>query len=61
MSNANLRTGLLILLGLVVIVLYSSVFFVQQTQNALVLRFGAVQAEIKDDPGFTSNCPWSIP
>ena len=57
MSNANLRTGLLILLGLVVIVLYSSVFFVQQTQNALVLRFGAVQAEIKDDPGLHFKLP----
>jgi membrane protease subunit HflC len=57
MNNSNLRTGLLILLGLVVIVLYSSIFFVQQTQNALVLRFGAVQAEIKDDPGLHFKLP----
>jgi membrane protease subunit HflC len=57
MNSSALRTGLLILLGVVVIVLYSSVFFVQQTQNALVLRFGAVQAEIKDDPGLHFKMP----
>ena len=57
MNNSALRTGLLILIGVVVIVLYSSVYFVQQTQNALVLRFGAVQAEIKDDPGLHFKMP----
>ena len=57
MNNSALRTGILVALAVVVIVLYSSVYFVQQTQNALVLRFGAVQAEIKDDPGLHFKMP----
>ena len=56
MNNSTLRTGLLILAGVALIVLYSSVFIVQQTQNALVLRFGAVQAEIRD-PGLHFKLP----
>ncbi len=56
MNNPTLRTGLLILLGLVVIVLYSSVFIVQQTQYALVLRFGAVQSAIRE-PGLKFKLP----
>ncbi|MCB5177168.1 protease modulator HflC [Microvirga lenta] len=56
MNNSTFRTGLLILLGLALIVLYSSVFIVQQTQYALVLRFGAVQSEIRD-PGLHFKVP----
>ena len=56
MNNSTLRTGLLILLALAAIVLYSSVFVVQQTQYALVLRFGAVQSAI-DQPGLKFKLP----
>ena len=56
MNNSTLRTGFLILLALAAIVLYSSVFVVQQTQYALVLRFGAVQSAI-DQPGLKFKLP----
>ena len=56
MNNSTLRTGVLILLGLAAIVLYSSIFVVQQTQYALVLRFGAVQSAI-DQPGLKFKLP----
>lgn len=56
MNNSALRTGLLILLALAAIVLYSSTFIVQQTQYALVLRFGAVQAAISE-PGLKFKVP----
>jgi membrane protease subunit HflC len=56
MNNSALRTGLLILVGLALIVLYSSIFIVQQTQYALVLRFGAVQSAISE-PGLKFKLP----
>ena len=56
MNNSTLRTGALILLALAAIVLYSSIFVVQQTQYALVLRFGAVQSAI-DQPGLKFKLP----
>jgi len=56
MNNSAIRTGLLILLALAAIVLYSSVFIVQQTQYALVLRFGAVQSAISE-PGLKFKLP----
>lgn len=56
MNNPTFRTVLLILLGLALIVLYSSVFIVQQTQYALVLRFGAVQSAISE-PGLKFKLP----
>ncbi|MBF9233553.1 protease modulator HflC [Microvirga alba] len=56
MNNATLRTGLLILAGLAAIALFSSAFIVRQTQYALVLRFGAVQSEIRD-PGLHFKVP----
>jgi membrane protease subunit HflC len=56
MNSSAFRTGLLILLGLALIVLYSAVFIVQQTQYALVLRFGAVQSEIRE-PGLKFKLP----
>ncbi len=56
MNGTTLRTGLLILVGLVAIVLYASVFIVQQTQYALVLRFGAVQSAISE-PGLKFKMP----
>jgi modulator of FtsH protease HflC len=56
MNNSTARTGLAILAALVLIILYASVFVVQQTQYALVLRFGAVQASIQD-PGIHFKLP----
>lgn len=56
MNTTTLRTGILILLGVVAIVLYSSIFIVQQTQYALVLRFGAVQSAIST-PGMKFKLP----
>ncbi|WP_445502982.1 protease modulator HflC [Microvirga sp. G4-2] len=56
MNNSALRTGFLILLALVAIVLYSSIYIVQQTQYALVLRFGAVQSAISE-PGLKFKMP----
>ena len=56
MNGTTLRTGGLVLLVLVAIVLYSSVFIVQQTQYALVLRFGAVQSAISE-PGLKFKLP----
>jgi modulator of FtsH protease HflC len=56
MNGTTLRTGLLILVGLVAIALYASVFIVQQTQYALVLRFGAVQSAISE-PGLKFKLP----
>ncbi len=56
MNNSALRTGILILLVLAAVVLYSSVFIVQQTQYALVLRFGAVQSAISE-PGLKFKLP----
>ena len=41
--NATVRTGLIAVSAIAVVVLLASVFVVQQTQTALVLRFGAVQ------------------
>jgi membrane protease subunit HflC len=56
MNGSTLRTGLLILVGLIAIVLYSAIFIVQQTQYALVLRFGAVQSAISE-PGLKFKMP----
>ncbi|EIM28041.1 protease modulator HflC [Microvirga lotononidis] len=56
MNGSTLRTGLLIIVALAAIVLYSSVFIVQQTQYALVLRFGAVQSAISE-PGLKFKMP----
>lgn len=56
MNNSALRTGLLILVALAAIILYSSIFFVQQTQYALVLRFGAVQDQVTE-PGLHFKVP----
>ena len=56
MNSPAMRTGALILLGIAAIVLFASVFVVNQTQYALVLRFGAVRADIRD-PGLHFKLP----
>ena len=56
MNRQALRTGILILLGLSAIILYGSVFTVYQTQQALVLRFGAVR-KVVTEPGLYFKAP----
>jgi membrane protease subunit HflC len=55
-NNPVFRTGALILLGIAALILFAAVFVVQQTQYAMVLRFGAVQADIRD-PGLHFKLP----
>lgn len=54
--NPAFRTLSLVLLGLVALVLYASTFIVQQTQQAIVLRFGAVRSVIST-PGLKFKLP----
>jgi len=56
MNTPAFRTGALILLAVLAIVLYASTFVVQQTQYALVLRFGAVRAALSE-PGLKFKLP----
>jgi membrane protease subunit HflC len=56
MNTQAMRTGALILIGLAAIVLYASVFTVYQTQQALVLRFGAVR-KVVTEPGLYFKAP----
>ncbi len=53
--NATIRTGLLALAAVVAIALVASMFIVQQTQTALVLRFGAVQQVKSQGAGLPSG------
>lgn len=57
MRNPAVRLGILIVLGLVAIVLYASLFTVRETQQAVVLRFGAVRNVITD-PGLYLKAPF---
>ncbi len=56
MNSHALRTGLLILVGLAAILLFAATFTVYQTQQALVLRFGAVRNVISQ-PGLYFKVP----
>jgi membrane protease subunit HflC len=56
MNSQVARTGALILLGLAVLILFSATYVVHQTQYALVLRFGAVRAEVSE-PGLHFKLP----
>jgi modulator of FtsH protease HflC len=57
MNNSAFRTGTLILAGVVAIVLYASIFIVQQTEQALVLQFGRVRSVIAA-PGLYFKLPF---
>ena len=54
--SATLRTALIALAAILVVVILASVFVVQQTQSALVLRFGAVQ-QASSVPGQSGIAP----
>lgn len=49
-----LRTGLMVAAAAIVVAILASMFIVQQTQTALVLRFGAVQP-VRAGPGLPSG------
>jgi hypothetical protein len=57
MKSGTLGTGVLVLAGLLLFVIWNSVFVVQQTQQALVLRFGAAQKVITE-PGLNFKVPF---
>ena len=59
MNNSVLRTGAVLLIGALAIVLYASVFVVQQTQQAIVLQLGRVR-DIITAPGLHLKWPWPI-
>ncbi|TCR61718.1 protease modulator HflC [Bosea sp. BK604] len=56
MNGSALRIGLLVVLAIVAIVFYAATFVVQQTQSALVLRFGAVRSVVTE-PGLYFKLP----
>jgi membrane protease subunit HflC len=62
MNGSALRTGGLVLLGIVLVALYASTFIVQQTQQALVLQLGRVRAVLnetgKNEPGLYFKWPF---
>ena len=57
MRNPVVRTGILIVLGLAAVLLYASLFTVHQTQQAVVLRFGAVR-QVITEPGLYMKAPF---
>ena len=56
MNGAMIRIGLLVVLGVAAVVFYAMTFVVQQTQSALVLRFGAVRSVVTA-PGLYFKLP----
>lgn len=57
MNNPAIRTGALIVLGILAIALYASTFVVPQTQQAIVLQLGRVRAVITN-PGLHFKIPF---
>jgi membrane protease subunit HflC len=56
MRNQALRTSVLLLLAVAAIALFAAMFTVHQTQQALVLRFGAVR-KVLTEPGLYFKVP----
>ena len=56
MRNQALRTGVLLLLAVAAIAVFAAMFTVHQTQQALVLRFGAVR-KVLNEPGLYFKVP----
>lgn len=57
MRNPAIRMALLVLLGVAGLIAYASLFTVHQTQQAVVLRFGAVR-QVITDPGLYMKAPF---
>lgn len=55
--NSTVKLGVLIILGALAVLLMMSAFVVQQTQQALVLRFGAIN-RVVTDPGLNFKAPF---
>jgi membrane protease subunit HflC len=56
MNSSILRIGALVVVAIAAIVFYAATFVVQQTQSALVLRFGAVRSVVTE-PGLYFKLP----
>jgi membrane protease subunit HflC len=56
MRNQALRTGVLLLLAVAAIAVFAAMFTIHQTQQALVLRFGAVR-KVLTEPGLYFKVP----
>ncbi len=56
MNGSIIRIGLLAILAIAAVVFYAMTFVVQQTQSALVLRFGAVRSVVTE-PGLYFKLP----
>jgi modulator of FtsH protease HflC len=56
MNNSVVRTGALLLAGVLAIALYASMFVVHQTQQAIVLQFGRVR-DVITAPGLHFKIP----
>jgi membrane protease subunit HflC len=57
MNVSAIRSGALILVGVLAIVFYASTFIVQQTEQALVLQFGRVRS-VLTSPGLFFKLPF---
>jgi membrane protease subunit HflC len=57
MNSNVMRTGIVIVLAAIAVLLYASTFVVQQTQQALVLQFGRVRTVISQ-PGLYLKWPF---
>lgn len=56
---ANRLTPILVILGVVLFIIYSSVFVVNERQQAIVVRFGEIQS-VKTEPGLYFKLPFSF-
>jgi modulator of FtsH protease HflC len=56
MNGSTLRFGALVIAGLVAVIFYAATYVVQQTQSAIVLRFGAVRT-VATAPGLHFKWP----
>ena len=58
MNRQVLRTAILVLLGLAAVVVFAATYTVHQTQQALVLRFGAIRpGGVVTEPGLYFKAP----
>jgi modulator of FtsH protease HflC len=61
MNGSAIRTGLVVLAGLIVVGLYASVFTVGQMQQALVLQLGRVRAVLNPHGGTKPGLYFKVP
>lgn len=56
--SRQLGVGAAVLVALALISIYSAMFFVHQSQNAVVVRFGRLIETVKDQPGLHWRVPY---